>query len=1020
MKKQKVLTKEIVEKLLKSDTTNELDEFTAIDEKAAVALANNAFEALSLVGITTLSPAAAAALGRTVVTKGEWNSIQLHALKLSPDIARRLAKYGGQQLCFGCNAVSVEILKSFRAFKGQLWLGEVMLLDDAAAAELAARSGGAYLDGLEEYTDSPGHVALARAMTKWNSTTWIGLRGLKRIAPAALQALCQYNGPEIFASPEITKQLIASRRKLAKKRIQEGRCKEPDAWQGGRIVLSEPPTLPLRGRHSARTKASDSSWWLPKKVCDWFVQKLDDAHKTSVTGGGYGVGKSAYISPEAADLLREHSLLWMWLSAREDDEAKTKQQGKLDSLPHLHAPSELQRGLIILPAPEKSVAEAYCWKPDFTGEDYQAVLNYYTYLPADHVGSITDERGFPAKVMSVEAAELYRRNRSFWEAKHAEIKEAAKRQAAARSQEVEVKVKKAARAAGLSKAELEAKLDRLGQLAEAGNLQLVAEMVAGFGDGWLYKALLADATISPEGKLKPGKPLKRFKTHAELIQLLALAYIPDDEELDESLRRDAVISFDISATNIDLIAEIVGQRLPNLQATPPVRGASPRLDLDSITQLRPATAKLLSMLRAEVSLPGLRLMSEEEAALLSTIGVRISLGLQELSFGVAQALEPHQGCLSLRRLTSLSELAAEALARHAGPLDLAVTTLSAEAAEKLSRHSGSLDLGVPSLSAEAAGKLCRHEGHLHLRVTADDSRWRLSAEAAAQLSEHTGILELHITTLDDSLAVELARHRGTLFLKNLKTVSPSAAALLASHAGELTLGGSHRNDFSLGKEAALYLGRHQGPLRLNLKKLDNDSALALLADKNDIELDGVEESPAGIGGALLCGRLVAQRHKQGHLTNFHLHFTEIDRDSAAALAEFEGDLWIAADKWTDDALIALQAHRGSLRIDPTHIGDEVGAALSRRGKGSGLEIRYGLSHWQVEYRDFSITDGAAKSLSEYPGALRIFGNIQMSATAAAHLVERPSIDLYRSKLKPVARKIFESAGSWTDKTWNRN
>lgn len=232
MKKQKVLTKQIAEKLLKTDTTDELDKFTAIDEEAAVALA--AFGGLSLNSLTTLSPAAAAALGRTLVTEGEWNSLQLHALKLSPDIARRLTKYRGQQLCFGCNAVSVEILKSLRAFKGQLWLGEVMRLDDAAAAELAARAGGAYLDGLEEYTDSPGHVALARAMTKWNSTKWMGLRGLKRIAPAALQALCQYNGPEILASDAILKQFVAARRELAKAKIGRGHLKPPPEWRDGR------------------------------------------------------------------------------------------------------------------------------------------------------------------------------------------------------------------------------------------------------------------------------------------------------------------------------------------------------------------------------------------------------------------------------------------------------------------------------------------------------------------------------------------------------------------------------------------------------------------------------------------------------------------------------------------------------------------------------------------------------------------------------------------------------------------
>jgi hypothetical protein len=377
-----------------------------------------------------------------------------------------------------------------------------MRLDDAAAAELAARSGGAYLDGLEEYTDSPGHVALARAMTKWNSTKWMGLRGLKRIAPAALQALCQYNGPAILASGAILKQLVTARRELAKVEIKPGQIKPPPEWRDGRIVLPTAPAAPLKGAGHKRFLAGEVVWFLPKNVARWFTDKLCDEHKTGVSGN-YGSGKTVHISAEAAELLRKHAEAWMWLHALDLKEDKSKREKELALEPG-EAPPEFVGGRVVMKRPAKKVASAFCSKPDFAGENYRAVLWFRDLLPPEHQGETRDPQGYPAKTMSPEAAALYRKHRDFWLAKYLQpTKEKQKRQAKSAEQ-----LKKSAVKAGLSKQELQAKLERLSDLVKGGDLDLVAELVAGFEDPWLFEALLAGSGVSEKGLFEPGKPLK--------------------------------------------------------------------------------------------------------------------------------------------------------------------------------------------------------------------------------------------------------------------------------------------------------------------------------------------------------------------------------------------------------------------------------------------------------------------------------------------------------------------------------
>ena len=665
------------------------------------------------------------------------------------------------------------------------------------------------------------------------------------------------------------------------------------------------------------------------------MQKLDDAHKTLVTGDGYGAGKSAYISPEAAELLRNKAAEWMWLMEEETAAAKKEEKQKLQSLGKLKVPQEFQKDRVVLPAPAKPVAESYCWKPDFEGEDYQSVLHYYEYLPAEHVGSITDPNGYPAKAMSPEAADLYRRHRTFWEAKLAEVKAQTKANAADRQKVAKERVERAAASAGLSKAELKAKLDRLSELAAQDNLQLACDMIAGFDDAWLFEALLAGATLEKEGKLKPGKELKRFKGHAEVIMLMCMAHLPERAAVDESIHRNAEMTIKVDKTNFEILGQL-SQRLP---------------------KLRPAE-----------------------------IDFGWDFKMPSISVETAGFLALHEGDLYLRCLVSLSEAAAGALAKHEGDLNLD---------------------GLKELTEAAANALSQHKGDLRL-----DELTTLSDGAARALGKHQGTLTLGLVDLPETIAKALAAVKGDLRLCKLKTVTPAAAAALAAHSGELTLGEDDvlgRADFKISAEAAKCLARHNGPLVLEgLKRIEAAAALALSELNYSIKIDDIEEFPDGEPGARLCGKIA--RCPGNWLSLIGLK--RLQPDCAKALAAFKGELKIYVDEWSDDALIALAAYQGRLGIDAKHISDEVGRALGQRGPKSSLVT--------PSYRAIALTDAAAEALGIYQGELCLMDRIEMSNEAAAHLVKRRSMSLYRSKLKPAIRKVFESAGSWTDSTWTRN
>lgn len=755
MKKPKILTEKIAERFLKDKDSVDLSEFTSIEDAAAQVLAKHKGE-LCLNKLESISVEAAISLAKVELVTGEFNFIQLDSLSLTPEVAAKLAEYRGDQLSFHCASVDLSTIQAFRPFEGQLWLGKLTQLNDEMAAELASRSGGAYLDGLTVYNADSGTCQLAQSLCKWNQNrsffgSWLGLRGAREIAPEVMDIFAKFDGEKILASEEIVKQLQALRLASVKATIREASLRQPEEWQNARIVLSKPPLKPLKGRNAERTSAKDASWWLPKKVCSWFVQRLDDAHKTSVGGAGYGSGKSAYISPEAAMLLREKADAWLWLMESEVKAAKAQERVRINSLATLKAPKQFKDGKVFLPTPKKPLARSFCSKPDFNGEDYQSVLHYYNYLPKEHVCSIEDPNGYPAKAMSPEAADLYRGHRAFWEAKHAESKAQAKVATQVRKQEAENRVEKAAKTAGLSRKELDAKLERLSELVAQGNLKLVADMISGFGEPWLYEALLAGASITTEGDLKPGKVLKRFKEHDKTIFLLAVAFMPDHIDVDVSINRNSSIRVEVDRENLELFTEQVLSRIPNLE---------PRsVSFCEVKNLSPGTAKFLCKWSGE-----------------------ISLSLTGLSDDAALALAGHKGSLRLTGFRKLTDVAAEAFSKHTGFLLLNIKVLTEHQASLLAKNCGELVL-------------------LELRNP--------TAETITALAAHAGSCSIGLKSLSDEVAGALALFRGDLTLP-CRQLSPSAAKSLAQKSGPLSLSSLE----SLDLEVAGYLSKLSGPLSI--------------------------------------------------------------------------------------------------------------------------------------------------------------------------------------------------------------
>jgi hypothetical protein len=227
--------------------------------------------------------------------------------------------------------------------------------------------------------------------------------------------------------------------------------------------------------------------------------------------------------------------------------------------------------------------------------------------------------------------------------------------------------------AGLSKAELKAKLQRLALMVKAGNLKLVADLIAGATDTWLFEALLAGSSINAL-HFQPGKALKRFnkrkdseQTYGTVVGLVAFGYAPNGAKLDASLKnknREFEVEIRFSVENLEPITACLTEHIyphfPNLK-----HSSGGYLDEPNLTTLSDAAAESLSKHTRDLYLGGLTTLSD----------------------AAAESLSKHRGDLSLRGLTTLSDAAAESLSKNKGDIGLqSLTTLSDAAAESLSKH----------------------------------------------------------------------------------------------------------------------------------------------------------------------------------------------------------------------------------------------------------------------------------------------------------------------------------------------
>ena len=448
---------------------------------------------------------------------------------------------------------------------------------------------------------------------------------------------------------------------------------------------------------------------IKRTTYQWFLQHLADDQKVHLSN--YGGAGGWFMSPEAGELLARSKTFWTLLAQAEVSAGKTRQAAEM-SLEAGTAPAEFADGRVVMPEPVKPVSEVFCWKPDFAGENYQAVLWYRDLLPVNHRSTTEDTDGYEAKTMSPEAAELYRRHRNFWLAKYWGPIKAKRAADKFRNETAKQTVEKAASKAGLSKVELNAKVGRLATLVKEGNLKLASEMIINFEDAWLFDSLLAGTSINEKGCLVPGKVLKRFEDHAKAVGLLALAHAPVGTALDPSLTKSTPIDVRLTDANLEVLAEHVSPHFPKL-----IPEVESHLAFYGLTTLSGAAAELLSKHKGDLDLNCLETLSDAAVKLLSKHEGRLKLnGLTTLSDAGAESLAKRRGCLNLKGLKTLSDAAAESLVKHKGEINLdGLATLSDAAAESLAKKKGRLNLkGLTTLSDSAAKSLSEITGRLFL------------------------------------------------------------------------------------------------------------------------------------------------------------------------------------------------------------------------------------------------------------------------------------------------------------------
>jgi hypothetical protein len=158
----------LAEKLASQKGDLDLDGLKNLSDSAAESLSKHKGD-LSLYGLTNLSDAVGEALSKH---KGDLDFWHLETLSDTPGHIALAEKLGSQ--------------------KGDLNLYDLESLSDAAAEALSKHKGDLRLDDLTSLNDSPGHIALAGKLASQKGELDLG--GLKSLSDAAAEALSKHKG----------------------------------------------------------------------------------------------------------------------------------------------------------------------------------------------------------------------------------------------------------------------------------------------------------------------------------------------------------------------------------------------------------------------------------------------------------------------------------------------------------------------------------------------------------------------------------------------------------------------------------------------------------------------------------------------------------------------------------------------------------------------------------------------------------------------------------------------------------
>ncbi len=501
-------------------------------------------------------------------------------------------------------------------------------------------------------------------------------------------------------------------------------------------------------------------------------------------------------------------------------------------------PQEWSDGRVVLQPPGKDAT----WRTQSYLSKHKGIptslFKWFTsLLPEAHLREV-DYGYYKVQEMTEAAAGLLVENRSFFEAiRSSGTRKERQRIAGQRDGDMQA-LEEVAAHSGYSAKEVVLKHQRLAELAAAGNLALVAEMLTTGDSSWVHDSLLVGAGISDEGRLVMGEPLRR----------LGSAYIKD---------RYRFVAGRELATLTRWFAEGIG--VLALSQSSPVAAAGGVLRMERLKNVA-VISDTFTMLVQHVfcRYPALRpwIVNDEETGSASARVAGFLSSLDALTEAEVETLARHRGKLDLRDLKTISSKGIKTLSRHQGDLDLSsLTEVTDEDATVLAQHSGRIMLrGLKALSGGT--------GHVALATAqirdseAEGTLWMdgletISVEVASVLSRFPGTLVLRgLTSLPEDCAVALGRHLGDLRIGGLASLSVVAAKAIARNRGELDFsmfqgfasGGSSL--ITLPDDVAEALSRHVGILRLdNVSRLSDKAAAALAQHEGLVRLNGLVSLP---------------------------------------------------------------------------------------------------------------------------------------------------------------------------------